>query len=261
MAARFSSIWLPVVQELNIWDDHGLCLDVWWRDDDASRPSKELDTLLEYCCTRDIPVTLAVIPTTATQSLAARTVVEPGISIVVHGLSHANRAAAEEPPSEFPDSLTDGAQRASAGLHLLQSLFGNSVLPVFAPPWNSCGPNTEVNLSSYGFRGISKYGLSTEQPVFKGVKRLNVHINPIDWGATPPNILPMDVVVAEIVKQLRDRREKRNWLSEPLGIMSHHADHNDEIWNFFHAFADVLANCNGVNFRSIEELISSPRTT
>ncbi|HEX2018023.1 MAG TPA: hypothetical protein VGO17_03705, partial [Aurantimonas sp.] len=51
-----------LLAELDGWAGAGRRLDVWWRDDDAARPSPALDRLTAAAADRSLPLALAVIP-------------------------------------------------------------------------------------------------------------------------------------------------------------------------------------------------------
>ncbi len=83
--------WNLISNELALWRREGLRPKLWWRDDDVTRPSRNLDRLLELRRLRHVPLALAAIPAHATPDLASRLRGEPDVCILVHGLDHSNR--------------------------------------------------------------------------------------------------------------------------------------------------------------------------
>ena len=67
--ADASSSWRDFSEELNSWGAEGRIATLWWRDDDAAAPCRELDGLLRAA--EGVPVALAVIPALAGSALAA----------------------------------------------------------------------------------------------------------------------------------------------------------------------------------------------
>jgi len=232
--------WNLISNELALWRRDGLRPKVWWRDDDVTRPSRNLDRLLELRRLRDASLALAAIPANTTSELASRLRGEPDVHILVHGLDHSNRVNGF-PKSEFPAECADGASRAGTGLKMLQSLFDEeSVLPIFVPPWYACGLDTEMGLRKEGFLAISKWGLAATQPPLEGVKRINVHIDLMVWPPRPTLASPENLI-HQIAEQFRLRRETAGLAQEPFGINTHHDCHDEPTWRFLDQLLGHLA--------------------
>src|SRR5262245_47025281 len=257
--------WNLISNELALWRREGLRPKVWWRDDDVTRPSHNLDRLLELRRLRDAPLFLAAIPAKTTPELALRLRGEPDVHILVHGLDHSNRMKDNSfPKSEFPAERADGAARAGTGLKMLRSLFDEErVLPIFVPPWYACGLDTEMGLRKEGFLAISKWGLAAAQPPLEGVKRINVHIDLMVWRPRPTLASPENLI-HQIAEQFRLRRETAGLAEDPFGINTHHQDHDEPIWSFFDQLLGRLAWCETleiVDGRSTLRELSSASAT
>src|SRR5216684_8019215 len=68
--------WLDLERELDAWRAAGRSATLWWRDDDAVRPTPALDRLLAIAA--GVPLALAVIPGPTGAPLAERLVSCPG---------------------------------------------------------------------------------------------------------------------------------------------------------------------------------------
>jgi hypothetical protein len=150
-------VWRILFQrELAAWARAGHTLSLWWRDDDARRPTPQLDRLLMLSEQYNVPVTLAVIPSAESGDLARRISDARLVSAVQHGIDHLNRAKASERSAREMATEWD-AQEIAARLETTRrdlQCMPNS-FPVFVPPWNVPHPCLETALRSTGFRGWS----------------------------------------------------------------------------------------------------------
>ena len=76
---------------------------IWWRDDDASRPTSNLDWMLKTIDSLEFKPLLAAIPNLSSRKLAKALEIN-GLPIAVHGLSHSNYEPADSRKSEFGPS-------------------------------------------------------------------------------------------------------------------------------------------------------------
>ncbi len=98
---------------------------LWWRDDDAVMPTRQLDWLLRVAGTT--PIGLAVIPALARRELVAALGTRRNVAVLQHGWQHANRAVHGkkcEYPETRPVNIV-GAELA-AGRARLRALFGSA---------------------------------------------------------------------------------------------------------------------------------------
>src|SRR5690606_4881180 len=96
--------WEALDAELDRWGQSGRTAWLWWRDDDAAEITPALERLLALHRDTAVPLTIAVVPATATPELAGRLNAEPAVTIAQHGLAHVNHAAVTQKKSEFPSS-------------------------------------------------------------------------------------------------------------------------------------------------------------
>lgn len=171
--------WLdPVAEAL---DARSEPVRIFVRDDDGGWDDARLMALLEVCAARDVAVDVAMIPTETGPPLArALTVRAAGMRLGLHqhGYAHSNHESAGR-KCEFGRSRTMAQIDAdvAAGRELLLERFGESLDPVFTPPWNRCVPELAVALCRRGIRVLSR-DLSAGTLGHAGLHEVPVRI---DW--------------------------------------------------------------------------------
>jgi hypothetical protein len=151
----------------------------------------------------------------------------------VHGWAHRSHAPEGQKKAEF------GAHRpmaeieadASNGLQRLQDLFGEALFPVFVPPWNRIDAQVIAALADLGYRAVSTYLPRKTRYAAPGLLQINTHLDPINWRGDRSLVDP-DALIAQITKQLQDRRNGVTDNTEPYGILTHHLVHDRAIWDF-----------------------------
>ncbi|MBK0327388.1 polysaccharide deacetylase family protein [Rhodobacteraceae bacterium F11138] len=223
--------WSQLDRELAAWRDLGLCLPLWWRDDDATEPTPALKRLSQMSARLGLPVHLAVIPARAQQALADR--MAPGLIPVVHGWSHVSHAPPGEKKAEFGAHRPVAHLRADAsrGLDRLRGLFGKRLGTMFVPPWNRVSDTLLPQLAGLGFTSVSTFTPRRAPQCAPGLARINTHLDPIAWRAGRGLVDPQ-ILIAQVADQLADRREGRADNSEPYGVLTHHLVHDDGTWTF-----------------------------
>jgi hypothetical protein len=225
--------WTALDLELSRWQDIGLALPLWWRDDDAIAPTAALDQLSALAQKLALPVHLAVIPSTAQPQLAACVSAHPELIPVVHGWAHINLAAAGEKKCEFPTHRPVEAALGDieAGLARLQDLFGDRLEPIFVPPWNRITADLLPWMAGAGFAALSTFTPRTKAKAAPGLAQINTHLDPIDWKGSRSLVAP-DQLITQVSRQLQARRLGTADNSEPYGILTHHLVHDTAIWEF-----------------------------
>ncbi|UWQ91669.1 polysaccharide deacetylase family protein [Rhodobacteraceae bacterium M382] len=239
--------WSPLDQEMARWQDLGLTLPLWWRDDDAIAPTQHLERLIALSERLCLPVHLAVIPSMASQALAHR-IAQTHLRPVVHGWTHTSHAPLTEKKAEFgahrpAQNMLDDALR---GLATLQQLFAGALVPMFVPPWNRIAPEIVAGLPDLGYAALSTYTPRTSRLAAPGLVQINTHLDPIHWKASR-SLVPAQQLVDQIARDMAHRRTGHTDNAEPYGILTHHLIHDDAIW----AFTDAL----------ITRLLAGPATT
>ncbi|MBX2856527.1 MAG: polysaccharide deacetylase family protein [Rhodobacteraceae bacterium] len=227
-------------------------LELWWRDDDAVAATPALDQLLELCARWTAPLALASIPARVQPSLAQCIAPIPleQVEILPHGWAHTNHAAPPAKKSEFgfDRSLSDRLSDASLGLQRLEDSFGPQLTPLFTPPWNRVDPGLLPHLPTAGMRGVSTSGPRTHVEAAPSLLRLNIHLDPIDWRGGR-SLADPQAQVDRLTTLLAARRDPSLAPSaraapdptEPIGLLTHHLDHDAAIWAFLEALLRHLS--------------------
>ncbi|MCJ2012990.1 glycosyltransferase [Methylobacterium sp. J-076] len=208
----------------------GRAVPLWWRDDDAVAATPALDRLLSLAGGR--PILIAAIPAGVDPSLGRRLAGEPGVSLAVHGLAHANHAPPGEKPAEFGPHrpLATLREDARTALALARGhLPGDRLLPVFVPPWNRIAPDLAEALPALGYAGLSAAGGG---PV-AGLARADAALDVIDWRGTRSLRDPEALLSA-----LADHAEGGS--DRPLGLLTHHLAHDGAVWAFLARLLPLL---------------------
>jgi hypothetical protein len=223
--------WSDLCAELDRWREAGRIATLWWRDDDATAPNDHLDRLLAIA--GDVPVTLAVIPAMAKPELApwlARRAQRA--AVVQHGWRHANHSV-DRRKSEFPAGRAPAAVRTelAAGRSRLAALFGECALPVLAPPWNRFDARFLPLVADCGIEALSCCGPRRAAP---GTVDTNIHVDLVAWRGER-GFVGTAVALGGIVAHLRARRLGTADVTEPTGILTHHAVQDADAGGFLRA--------------------------
>lgn len=233
--------WKPLEQELQAWQEQGLTLPLWWRDDDAVEPTSHLDQLTSLSQKLNLPVHLAVIPRDATQGLASYITTSSQLIPVVHGWAHQNHAPQGEKKAEFGVHRPVGQALAEAGrgLSTLRDLLGDAVTPMFVPPWNRITDDIVHGLAGLGYSSLSTFKPRAAAEAAPGLAQVNTHLDPIHWKGSR-SLVPPQQLLDQVTQQLISRRSGLADNAEPYGILTHHLVHDSAIWDFTEALISRL---------------------
>jgi len=252
--------WSALMGELDAWADAGRTASFWWRDDDAADHIPALDRLLELRAETGVPLALAVIPAIATNALRDRLANEPDASVLQHGYSHKDFNAGEGRKIELDDSRPAEyvvADLAMGGQALEK--FANH-LPILVPPWNRIAPHIVPFLPEIGIQGLSTFGVRTRVTFLGGMRLNNVHADVIDWRGKRTGVargfLGADNIIGDIRKHLTARRIGDADAQEATGLMTHHADMNDAMFDFVAEFVSRTRAHRAVVWQSATEVFS-----
>lgn len=212
---------------------------VWWRDDDARLPGPRLERL--GAVAREAPLALAVIPEGASPALQAWCA-DHGASVLQHGIAHRNHQAHGK-KAELGDARPVETILAAL-LEARRKIEGPATLDVLVPPWNRMREDLAAPLAAAGYLGLSRFGRSCAQTP---ILRVDTHIDPIAWRSTRSLAAPeaLDAMVADAI------------LAEgPIGLLTHHIDHDEAIWAFLADFADLVTTHEGARWASAAEIFA-----
>ncbi len=246
-----SFFWALIDAEAGAWRRSGHKPRLWWRDDDARRPSKNLERLLALSERHGAPLALAVIPDSDVSGLGALLAAHKSTRVIQHGCDHVDRNAEGEFSSEFAADTAQSEIAATIAESWRRLSIMRQVVPVYAPPWNVLLPNAREALKLTPLRAVSVYGAAMEEK--KGLPDINTHIDIMRWR--PARFRGVSAVLTRLWRHLRARRIKRLW-NEPIGLLTHHKNLDAEAWTFLERLLDQLDSRAGVfQWRSIEQLL------
>ena len=222
--------------ELQLWAKAGHAPVLWWRDDDARSPTGALEQLLNLARRHQAPLTLAAIAGPHLQLLVRRLETEPGIEVAVHGFKHINRQPEGQGFGEI--IAQDSVDWVRSQLRATVMAFHRAgVAPtLFVPPWNNLQPQLIEALPDSPLRAVSGFD-QTSQAV-DGVARLDAHLDVLRWkdGARFRGAWKFLSRMRRLMKQ---RRLAGQW-DEPIGVLTHHLDHDLATWLFLEQFLAVF---------------------
>ncbi|MBK8175443.1 MAG: polysaccharide deacetylase family protein [Rhodospirillales bacterium] len=246
------SDWADLMRELDAWHEGGRCATFWWRDDDATRVTLELEHLLDIAAAKATPVALAVIPSGADDGLRRHLASRRLASVLQHGWSHANHAP-------------DGVRQEEFGLHRPLAIMLDEIvrgwrhittfaraLPIFVAPWNRMEAHLLSHLGACGLKAVSTLGPRPVAVAANSLRQTNVHVDIIDWQGTR-GFFGLAPVLDQVISHLRARREGRVDAGEPTGLMTHHGFHDAGCWTFIEAILDHTRAHPAARWLSAEE--------
>ncbi len=241
-----ASDFAPLIEQLDRFAAAGRVASLWWRDDDAADVSPALDRLLALGEAHDIPLALATVPAQASEALGRRLhTAGPGVAVLQHGYAHQNHADAGQKKIELgpqrPAQMVIG--ELATGRLRLETLFGGRALAVLVPPWNRMAPFLLPVLPELGYRGLSQFGPRARAMPVSPLLQSNCHIDPIDWrGGRGFAGAAASVAAAAAHLALRlAAPEGSAAADEPTGLMTHHAAHDEPMWEFLERYLATTA--------------------
>lgn len=229
--------WDALRSELDAWHREGRSATLWWRDDDATRATSELATLLALSRDHRTAVALAVIPRDAEPSLGEAVADHPQTALLQHGWGHQNHAEGDDRQDEYGPQRPLDVRVAEIGEGWRRISELPRALPVFVAPWNRMDDSLLPHLPRAGIAAVSTLGPRTAAEPAPGVRRTNVHVDIIDWQGSG-GFMGDDAALAQFVGHLAARRHGDVDGNEPTGLMTHHLFHDPGCWRFI---ADLLA--------------------
>ncbi len=221
-------------------------IDFFFRNDDGGWEQESLYRLLQIAAAYGAVIDVAVIPSAMTGGQADRLsdfARETGaVRVHQHGFMHANHEG-DGRKCEF------GAARPRArqwldiklGKSRLADFFPGGVDPVFTPPWNRCTQDTVAALKDEGFLALSRDDTAAALDLL-GLCEVPVNV---DWRAPDPDRAKYARGGAGRVADLVAAGERR------IGVMTHHAAMDDDLFDSFEAMLGVLAEHPRAAFTSI----------
>ncbi|WP_170604084.1 polysaccharide deacetylase family protein [Ruegeria arenilitoris] len=249
--------WESLRNELNNWAKQGKKASFWWRDDDATTTGPQLSRLLALSENYEAPIGLAVIPAYADSQLAEAVHLNEYAYVLQHGYAHTNHASGMNVQGAWELGLQRplGVVLAELekGKSLLRGLFQEDrFVPVAVPPWNRIDPLIVEHLAGLGFVGLSTGEARHAMEAAPGLNLVNVHCDPIKWKGGA-HFTGTEKSISFLTDHLSARRKGLVDSEEPTGFITHHAVHDDAIWDFSEKLLSVLHEHSAAYFVSPKE--------
>ena len=247
-----------LARELDRWGEAGRVTSFWWRDDDASAPTLALAKLLDLSDAHEIEVAVAVIPATASGGLVDALRSRNHAAILQHGYAHKNHALAGEPAVECGGDhpVEKVLAELAEGRRRLTKMLGERFEPVLAAPWNRIERPVLDRLAEAGFRGASAYGPRAAMRGVHGLVVANVHVDPINWRER--RFAGRSKALSGILGELSARRNGATEADEPLGMLTHHLDHDAGLWDFLEALFALTNGHPAARWITVAEAFATP---
>lgn len=252
-----SDSFAPLLAVLDRYRDTGRAAALWWRDDDAADASPALERLLALAAAQQTPLALAVVPAQAQPALAlAIDASGAPCAVLQHGYAHQNHAGPGEKKIELgpqrPAQVILG--ELATGWLRLETLFARRALPVLVPPWNRLAPFLLPVLPELGYRGLSQFGPRVRVMPVQHVRQVNCHVDPFDWRGGSGFIGGAATVKALAEHLARVLEGGETAAGEPVGLMTHHAVHDEAMWAFLHELLSVTNSHPSVRWLPAREV-------
>lgn len=219
-------------QELRLWEKAGRAPVLWWRDDDARAPGEALDRLLALSRRHAAPLTLAAIANPHLSALVRRIEVEPAVEIAVHGFKHINR----QPEGRgFGEVVAEDSQewvRAQLRATVMSFHQAGAQPTLFVPPWNNLQPQLIEAIGGSSIIAVSAFDQA--RGLLEGVARLDAHLDVLRWKGGG-RFRGRWRFLSRMRRLMAQRRVSENW-DEPMGLLTHHLDHDTAAWAFLDQF-------------------------
>lgn len=234
--------WSDLDAEFDRWASAGRSATLWWRDDDAARPTPALERLIGLARDNRAIVHLAVIPALLAPELAPLLGREPFVRVLQHGYAHIDHAPSGAGSWELGSHRPRDVILAelSEGRRILNEAAGKHFLPVLVPPWTRIDEDLVAHITEAGLTALSLEGARQRRFAAPDVQNLNAHCDPIKWKGGP-RFTGTGKALDEIVKHLSARRTGTADACEPTGLCTHHLDHDAGTWAFVERLVATVA--------------------
>ncbi len=222
--------------ELDLWSKAGHAPIIWWRDDDARAPTPALERLLDLSRRHAAPLTLAAIAGPELTQLVRRVSEDPHIEIAVHGFTHVNRQPEGAGFGEIiaSDTVEEVRERLNATVTAFHE--AGAMPTLFVPPWNNLSRQLLGALPGSALSAISAFDEAMKET--DTVPRVDAHLDVLRWRGGA-RFRGRWKFLTRMRRLLAHRRRSGAW-DEPIGLLTHHLDHDHQTWRFLEAFLTVF---------------------
>ncbi|PHY18209.1 polysaccharide deacetylase family protein [Caulobacter sp. BP25] len=219
-------------RELRLWAEAGHAPVLWWRDDDARATGEALDKLLDFSRRHSAPLTLAAIAGPHLPALVRRVEREASVEIAIHGFKHINRQPEGRGFGEVVPEDSLEWVRAQLRATVMAFHRAGAQPTLFVPPWNNLAPQVVEAIGDSAITAVSAF--DQEQGYGEGVARLDAHLDVLRWKGGG-RFRGRWRFLSRMRRLMAERRLSRRW-DEPMGLLTHHLDHDAATWAFLEQF-------------------------
>jgi hypothetical protein len=153
--------------------------------------------------------------------------------VLQHGYRHDNHAGAGRPAVECGGErpVDEVIAELALGFRRLVKMFGGRFAPILAAPWNRIDAPVLLRLPQAGFLGASAIGPRRSWNAPPGLAIANIHVDPLNWRGGA-RFAGRGKALASLIGELQARRTSAADPDEPLGLLTHHRDHDAATWAF-----------------------------
>jgi hypothetical protein len=116
-------------------------------------------------------------------------------------------------------------------------MFPGSFAPILTPPWNRIGRTVARSLKTAGLQRLSCFGRRNPREAGSVV---NTHVDIIDWHGHR-GFVGTGQALGHAVAGLSSRRGGAIDREEPVGLLTHHKDHDEACWRFMEKLVAAVA--------------------
>ncbi len=251
--------WRRLDAALKSFRREGRAARLWWRDDDAEIVTPQLNRLAERAEAHAIPLTLAVVPAGASKELRSVLARGDNWTALVHGFAHKNYAPHSEKRAEFGDHrpIKRMCDELRMGLDRLQAILPDHGRAVLVPPWNRIAPGLLPRLQPIGYVAVSTFGPRPRKAV---LPTLNSHVDIMNWRTR--RFAGTETVLEKLIGLLEAQARVANDPGEPIGLLTHHRQHDRAAEVFLDRLAVHIDKSDGARWIGFDEAlaeVTSPR--
>lgn len=247
--------WQPLMEELDLWQETGNSAGFWWRDDDAIEHTPQLEKLDRLSRLHNAPLSIAVIPARMQASLSDYLEGRDHIRVMQHGYAHRSHAAKGQKKIEIGGERNDEAiqNELASGFDILSDAFSDRFLPVLVPPWNRIEQRCYSLIENAGLRGVSSmWARKVAYPV-PALLQVNTHLDPVNWRGDR-GMIDEQFAFDQLALHLYCKRTGYLDAEEPTGILTHHLEQSDAVWEFCDRLFDLVGGHSAAEWVDAGEL-------
>ncbi|MCP4432639.1 MAG: hypothetical protein GY806_16830 [Gammaproteobacteria bacterium] len=237
-----ATAWHRLINELDLWQNAGKTANFWWRDDDAIEHTSQLEQLDQFSRKHQVPVSIAVIPARLQDSLADYLDGRHHFQVLQHGYAHRSHAAKGVKKIELGGELDNDnlAGDLRAGFDIMKKAFVGHFIPVLVPPWNRIEERCFDVIKNTGFAGVSSMWARKKAYPTPGLLQVNTHLDPVNWRHDR-GFIHQHAAIRQLYIHLLGRRTGYLDEDEPTGILTHHLDQTELVWDFCDRLFSLIA--------------------